>query len=227
VQIAVLGTGVVGRTLAEAFAAQGHDVVMGTRDVAATLARTDPGDRAGQSVAEWSRAHPGITLLSIPDAGQHGDVVVNATSGEGSLAALHGAGSLDGKVVVDVSNALDFSSGFPPTLFVANTDSLGEQIQRAFPGARVVKALNTVTAAVMAEPSLVPGEHHVFMAGEDPQAKELVAGLLAELGWPPGSVLDLGGIRAARSTEMYVALWLSLMGHLGTPVFNVRVVPPT
>lgn len=226
-QIAVLGTGVVGRTLAEAFAARGHDVVVGTRDVAATLARSDPDGRAGSTYGEWAESHPEIALVSLSDAGRHGEVMVNATRGEASLSALEGAGNLDGKIVLDVSNALDSSSGFPPTFFVANTDSLGEQIQRTFPAARVVKALNTVTAAVMVDPALVPGEHHVFIAGEDPEAKERVAGLLGELGWPPSSVLDLGGIRAARSTEMYVALWLSLMGHLGSPVFNVRVVPST
>ena len=170
-RIAVLGTGVVGRTLAEAFATRGHDLVVGTRDAAATLGRTEPDGMGTPPYAEWAAAHPDIPLVPLADAGSHGEVLVNATNGEGSLAALCGAGDLDGTVVLDVSNPLDFSQGFPPTLSVANTDSLAEQLQRALPRARVVKSLNTMTAAVMVDPALVPGEHNVFVAGEDAAAK--------------------------------------------------------
>jgi predicted dinucleotide-binding enzyme len=215
-RIAVLGTGIAGRTLAGALAGRGHDVVVGTRDVDVTSARPD--------VAEWQAAHPDVRLVPLGETAAHAEVVVNATSGDGSLAAVGAAGDLAGKVVADVSNPLDFSAGFPPTLSVANTDSVGEQLQRAFPDARVVKTLNTMNAAVMVEPGLVPGEHHVFVAGEDAEAKTVVTGLLTDLGWPTSSVLDLGGIRAARSTEMYLPLWLSLMGAVGSPAFNIRVV---
>ncbi len=221
-RIAVLGTGAVGRTLADAFASRGHQVVVGTRDVDVTLARTEPG--GSESFADWAAAPPDVRLVPYADAGAHGEVLVNATSGAGSLAAVEAAAPADGAVLLDVSNVLDFSAGFPPTLSVANTDSVGEQLQRAFPAARVVKTLNTVTARVMVEPALVPGEHHVFVAGEDDEAKRVAVGLLGELGWPPARVIDLGGIRAARSTEMYLPLWLSLMGAVGTPVFNVQVV---
>ena len=212
----MLGTGIVGRTLAAALAGRGHDLVVGTRDVDATTTRPD--------VAEWQAAHPGVRLVPLGESAAHGEVVVNATSGEGTVAAVGAAGDVAGKVVADVSNALDFSAGFPPTLSVANTDSIGEQLQRAFPDARVVKTLNTMNASVMADPSLVPGEHHVFVAGDDADAKAVVTGLLTDLGWPATSVLDLGGIRAARSTEMYLPLWLSLMGVAGSPAFNIRLV---
>ena len=215
-RIAVLGAGTVGRTLAAALAGRGHDVVVGTRDVDVTATRPE--------VAEWQAAHPAVRLVPLGETAAHGEVVVNATSGEGTLAAVRAAGDVTGKVVADVSNALDFSAGFPPTLSVANTDSIGEQLQRAFPDARVVKTLNTMNASVMADPSLVPGEHHVFVAGDDSEAKTVVTGLLSDLGWPATSVLDLGGIRAARSTEMYLPLWLSLMGVVGSPAFNIRLV---
>jgi predicted dinucleotide-binding enzyme len=223
-RIGVLGTGAVGKALAEAFSARGHDVVVGTRDVDATMARTEPDGAGNPPYAEWIAAHPDIRLVPLADAGRDAEVVVNATSGQGSLEAVGSAGVPDGAVLIDVCNSLDFSAGFPPTLSVANTDSVGEQLQRAFPGVRVVKALNTMTAAVMVRPDLVPGEHNVFVAGEDGAAKEIVTGLLVELGWPAPSVLDLGGIRAARSTEMYLPLWLSMMGVVGSPAFNIRVV---
>jgi predicted dinucleotide-binding enzyme len=221
-KIAVLGTGSAGRTLAVAFASRGHQVVVGTRDVATTLARTEP--EGSESVAEWAAEHRDVRLVPYAEAGAHGEVLVNATSGAGSLAALEAAAVAEGTVVLDVSNPLDFSAGFPPTLSVANTDSVGEQLQRAFPAVRVVKTLNTVNARVMVEPALVPGEHHIFVAGEDDDAKRLAVALLGELGWPSARVIDLGGIRAARSTEMYLPLWLSLMGAVGSPLFNVQVV---
>jgi 8-hydroxy-5-deazaflavin:NADPH oxidoreductase len=224
VKIAVLGTGMVGRVLAAKLADVGHDVVVGTRDVGATLARTEPGPMGHPPYAEWQKDHANVRLVPYAEAGAHGEIVVNATSGGGSIAALEAAGDLAGKVIVDVANPLDFSQGFPPTLSVCNTDSLGEQIQQAFPGARVVKTLNTVNASVMVEPSRVPGEHTVFVAGEDADAKETVKGLLREFGWSDRSIVDLGGIRAARGTEMYLPLWLTLMGVLGTADFNIAVL---
>jgi predicted dinucleotide-binding enzyme len=212
-----------GRALAAKLADLGHDVVVGTRDVDGTLARTEAGPMGQPPFAEWQKEHANLRLAVYAEAGAHAEIVVNATSGDGSMAALRAAGDLSGKVIVDVANPLDFSQGFPPTLWVCNTDSLGEQIQKAFPDARVVKTLNTVNANVMVEPSRVPGEHTVFVAGEDADAKQTVRGLLQELGWSEASIVDLGGIRAARGTEMYVPLWLSLMGALGTADFNIRV----
>lgn len=225
-RIAVLGTGVVGRTLGGALAELGHDVVIGTRDVAATLARADTDAMGNPPYARWQEEHPAVGLVALAEAGAHGELVVNATSGGASLDALAGAGAanLAGKVVADVANALDFSQGRPPTLSVANTDSLAEQIQRAFPEARVVKTLNTMTARVMVEPGRLPGRHDTFLAGDDADAKEVVKSLLRGFGWPDESIVDVGGIRAARGLEMYLPLWLSLMGALGSSDFNIGVV---
>jgi predicted dinucleotide-binding enzyme len=225
-RIAVLGTGTVGRTIGGRLDGLGHDVVIGTRDVGETLARTDPDAMGNPPYAEWQQGHPNVRLVSLADAGAHGELIVNATAGGASLAALESAraDNLADKVMVDVANSLDFSQGRPPVLSVANTDSLGEQIQRAHPEARVVKTLNTMSAAIMVEPSRVPGEHHVFVAGDDADAKETVKGLLKDFGWPDTSIIDLGGIRAARGTEMYLPLWLSLYGTLGTGDFNIGIV---
>lgn len=214
-KIGVLGTGMVGHALATRFVELGHEVVMGSRDA------------ANPKAVDWAQAAgEHASAGTFADAAGFGDVVVNATAGVASLDALRSAGAdtLAGKVLVDVANPLDTSHGMPPTLAIANTDSLAEAIQREFPAARVVKALNTVNCSVMVQPSVVPGEHHVFVAGDDGDAKGVVLQLLAELGWGASSVIDLGGIRAARGMEMYLPLWVSLMQTLGTPAFNVRVV---
>jgi 8-hydroxy-5-deazaflavin:NADPH oxidoreductase len=225
-KIAVLGTGMVGRALATALAGLGHEVVVGTRDVDATLAVTTTDRRGNAPFSQWQADHPDVRLLAFADAGAHGEVIVNATAGGVSLAVLEAAGvdNLTGKVIVDVANTLDFSQGLPPTLSVVNTDSLGEQIQRAFPDSRVVKTLNTMNAAVMVDPARLPGDHDVFVAGEDASAKETVKGLLLEFGWKDENIVDLGGIRSARGTEMYVVLWLALMAAFGTPDYNINVV---
>jgi hypothetical protein len=224
-KIAVLGTGPVGRTLAARFAALGHEVVLGTRDVADTVARTEPDGWGSPPVSVWLDAHPEVTLGSFSEAAAHGELAINATNGAGSLVALSQAGSenLAGKVLVDVSNPLDFSQGMPPTLLVKDTDSLGEQIQRAFPDTRVVKTLNTMTADLQADPGqLADGDHTVFVSGDDADAKQDVTRLLKSLGHT--DVIDLGDITTARGTEMYLPLWLRLWGSLGTGIFNVKVV---
>lgn len=225
-KIAVLGTGMVGRAVAARLAELGHDAVIGTRDVGATLARTEPDGMGNPPYAEWQKGQPNVRLVPFADAGAHGELVVNATSGGGSLPALEAAGpaNLAGKVIVDIANPLDFSQGMLPTLSVSNTDSLGEQIQRAHPDAHVVKTLNTMNAHVMVDPLRVPGAHNVFVAGDNASAKETVKGLLKEFGWTDESIVDLGGIRAARGTEMFLPLWLSLYGVLGTGAFNINVV---
>jgi predicted dinucleotide-binding enzyme len=224
-RIAVLGTGTVGRTLAARFDEMGHEVVMGTRDVSATLVR-DEGDAASRpALSAWLTEHPGVSLVTMADAAAGAEVIVNATSGQGSVAALEAAGrdNVAGKVVIDVANPLDFSAGFPPSFFVKDTDSLGERLQAAFPSARIVKALNTVTADVMVDPGLVGGgDHTMFVSGDDPDAKSLVIELLHNLGHR--DVIDLGDITTARGTEMYVALWVRAMSALGSPMFNIKVV---
>ena len=123
-----------------------------------------------------------------------------------------------------MSNPLDFSGGFPPAVVQADGLSLGEQIQSAFPEARVVKTLNTMNADVMVHPRALPGTHSVFVAGDDGDAKALARDLLVGFGWTPDEVVDAGGITAARGLELYLPLWLSLMGSFGTPSFNVSVV---
>jgi len=225
-RIAVIGTGMVGRALAARLAELGHDVVIGTRGVEETLARSDSDAMGNPPYSQWQHEHTNVRPEPFAEAGAHGELVLNATAGGASLQALAavGAANLAGKVVVDVANPLDFSRGMPPRLSVANDDSLGEQIQRAFPDARVVKTLNTVNANVMVDPSRVPGAHAIFVAGDDGAAKETVKGLLMQLGWREGTIVDLGGIRAARGTEMFLPLWVALLGALGTADFNIAVV---
>jgi predicted dinucleotide-binding enzyme len=225
-RVGVLGTGMVGQAIAGKLAELGHEVVVGTRDPAATLARQEPDFYGNPPIGTWLEQHPKVRLAGLADAAAHGELVVNATAGAAALEALRLAGeaNLDGKVLVDVANPLDFSQGMPPSLSVANTDSLAEQLQRAFPAARVVKTLNTVNAQLMVNPRLVAdGDHSVFVCGDDPEAKALVTGLLTEgFGWR--DVIDLGDITTARGAEMLMPIWLRLMGGLGSPIFNFKIV---
>ncbi len=214
-KIAVLGTGVVGRTLASSLVAGGHEVCMGSRSA----------DHPG--AGEWAESSGvGASRGTFADAAAFGDVVLNCTAGIASLDALDAAGArnLEGKVLIDLANPLDFSRGMPPTLTVCNDDSLGERIQARFPGARVVKTFNTLNFALMVEPEAVPGDHVIFLSGEDVDAKSRVRGWLgAWFGWRPEQVVDLGGIQTARGTEMMLPLWLSLFGVEGGPYFNFEI----
>jgi predicted dinucleotide-binding enzyme len=210
----VLGTGMVGASIASKLVALGHEVRMGAREA------------GNEKAGAWAASAGGAASSgTFADAAKFGEIVFSATRGDAALAALEAAGrqNLKGKVLVDVSNPLDFSRGMPPTLFTgAAGDSLGERIQKAFPDAKVVKTLNTVNANVMTRPSRAGGETDLFIAGNDAAAKERVAGLLRDFGW--GSVLDLGDITAARGMEAYLLLWLRLWGILKTADFNVKVV---
>ncbi len=208
--LAVLGTGTVGRTIAARLAELGHHVRLGTRDPEVTRTRDGWTDLTG------------VDLLTFAGATDGADMVVHAGSGASALELLALAGDLAGRVLVDISNPLDFSAGFPPTLSVKDTDSLGEQIQRAFPETFVVKTLNTLTAELMAHPDRLPEPTSVFVSGDDAEAKQRVATLLAEMGHR--DVIDLGGIETSRGVEMWLPLWLRLMGSLGTAEFNVKVV---
>ncbi len=221
---AVLGTGTVGRTLAAALAGHGHHVVVGTRDPEATLARAEADAMGNVPFARWHAEHGTIGLAGYADAAADGEIIVNATTGMASVAVLTAAGrdNLAGKIVMDIANPLDFSQGMPPTLDPVNTDSLGEQIQRTFPEARVVKTLNTMTAAVMVNPAgVADGDHSVFVSGNDAQAKAAVTALLGVLGHR--DVIDLGDITTARGAEMILPIWLRLWGALGTPNFNFKI----
>jgi predicted dinucleotide-binding enzyme len=211
-RIGVLGTGDVGGRLGTKLVSLGNDVRMGSRIA--------PNPKA----ASWAKANGSkASAGTFADAAKFGEVVFNCTAGSASLEALKlaGADNLGGKVLVDVANALDFSKGMPPTLTVCNTDSLGEQIQRAFPDAKVVKALNTMSNEVMVNPSLVPGEGDIFVCGNDPQAKAKVVEILRAFGWK--SPMDLGDITAARGLEMMLPVWVRLMGTLQTRHFNFKI----
>lgn len=208
----VLGTGMVGQAISSRLAELGHEIMIGTRD-------------PSKSGDKLKSKHEALKAGTFAEAAAFGEILFNATRGDVSLDVLKMAGeaSLQGKVLVDVSNPLDFSKGMPPSLFVSNTDSLGEQIQAAFPGVKVVKSLNTVTAAIMVNPQGVAGgDHDMFVCGNDGDAKGQVVGLLREFGWR--HITDLGDISAARAMEMYLPLWLRLWGALGTGMFNLRMV---
>ncbi|MCX5198345.1 NAD(P)-binding domain-containing protein [Streptomyces sp. NBC_00249] len=214
---AILGTGVVGRTIGARLLELGHEVVTGTRDPEATLARAE--------YAEWRQAHPTAHLTTFREAAREGGTLINATGGQVSIDALTAAEAahLDGKILIDVANPLDFSHGFPPRLDPVDDDSLGELIQRTFPQLRVVKTLNTMNCQIMVDPSRVAGDHTVFLSGEDAEAKKQVHALLTSFGWPDRAILDLGGIETARGTEMLLPIWLRLMGALGHSEFNFHI----
>ncbi len=224
-RIAVFGTGMVGQALAARLAELGHDVMVGTRDVARALARKEPDSRGTPGFGAWHDDHPKVQVGTLPQAGAHGEILVNATSGGAALEVLRQAGAerLSGKVLIDVANPLEFSKGMPPTLTVCNTDSLAEQIQRAFPALKVVKALNTTNASVMTNPAAVgDGAHTLFVCGNDAGAKARVTELVRSFGWK--DVVDLGDITGARGAEMLLPIWLRLFGVLKTPLFNFKVV---
>jgi len=213
--IAILGTGIVGKTIGTALTKLGHRVMMGSR--------TSDNPKA----IEWaSGAGENASVGTFADAAAFGEIVFNCTAGTGSLEALRmaGADNLNGKIIVDVSNPLDFSNGFPPSLSVCNTDSLGEQIQREFPQARVVKTLNTMNCVMMVDPAQLPGDHNVFVSGNDAEAKAAIAGALSEwFGWNPRNIIDLGDITTARGVEMILPLWVRLYGSMGHPNFNFHI----
>ena len=213
----IIGAGTVGTTIGSKLVRLGHEVVIGSRP--------SGGGRAAAWVAE---ADDGAGEGTPAEAAAFGEVVVNCTPGAASLEALAAAGeeNLAGKLLIDVANPLDFSAGSEPTLTVANDDSLGERIQRAFPATRVVKAFNTMNSEVMVDPSLVDGDHVIFVCGEDAEAKARVSDLLGEIGWPAERVLDLGGISAARATEALILLWLRLAAIAGSYRFNFAIAPP-
>jgi hypothetical protein len=212
-KIAVLGTGMVGTTVGGKLVSLGHEVKMGSR--------TANNEKAAAWVAEaGERASQG----TFADAARFGEVVFNCSNGAAALDVLRQAGvdNFAGKILVDISNPLDFSKGFPPSLLICNTDSLGEQVQKLLPAAKVVKTLNTMTTAIMMDPARVPGDHDVFMCGNDGEAKQQVAKILREwFGWK--HIIDLGDIAQARGTEMFLPLWVRLYGALQTPDFNIHV----
>lgn len=213
--IAVLGTGAVGRAVAGRLAELGHDVVVGTRDPGETSGRDD--------YSAWAAEHDGVRLTTFAEAAGSAELVVNAAGGDVSLGILEQAGAgLDGKVLLDISNPLDHSQGFPPRLFVKDDDSLAEMIQRAHRDAKVVKTLNTMNNTVMVDPQALGEPTTVFVSGDDADAKATVTALLRELGHE--DVLDLGDLSTARGAEMWLPLWIRIAMSLGGSDFNIKVV---
>ena len=226
--IGIIGSGRVAQTLAEKLLELGHRVTISSRD---TTKAKDLGGRgtvpsADAFAAAQRELGRAAAAGGFADAAAAGEHVINATNGGHSLDALEAAGAerLAGKILVDVANPLDTSRGMPPTLLFCNTESLAERIQAAFPDARVVKTLNTTNAQMMVDPRQLTEPTAMFVSGNDQEAKDWVHRELLErwFGWE--QVLDLGDVTAARGQEMWVPLWLRLMGATGTAAFNLRIV---
>jgi 8-hydroxy-5-deazaflavin:NADPH oxidoreductase len=223
-KIGIIGAGSVGQTLGAKLIANGHDVWIGIRS--ATQVEFDKPRNQTDTLSAWMKKTGG-KAVSFAEAAKHGEIIINATSGGVSLEALNqaGAANLKGKVLIDIANPLDFSKGMPPAVITKYTQgtSVGEELQAAFPDTHVVKAFNTIAAALMVEPSLVKGDHDLLIAGNDAGAKKMVSDFARkEFGW--ASIVDLGDIVGARGTEHYLPLWIRLWGATGTPFFNIKVV---
>lgn len=224
-KITILGTGMVGMTIAERLIELGHQITMGTRNPEATRTRATPAQWGKIPFGQWLDGQKAIHLATFETAAQEADLIINATSGGATLEALAqvGASSLRNKILLDIANPLDFSNGMPPTLSVCNTDSLGEQIQARFPEVKVVKSLNTMNTYIMMHPETIPGDHTVFVSGNDSEAKKSVSALLMDIGWKADNIIDLGDISTARGTEMLLPVWLRLWGALGNANFNFHI----
>lgn len=213
-KIAIFGTGTVGDTLGTKLVELGHEVAMGSRTA------------TNEKAAAWAKkvGAKGSTG-TYATAARGAELVINATSGTGTIEALKaaGEGALDGTVVIDVSNPLDFSKG-APSLFISNTDSLAELVQRTFPKAKVVKALNTMWCGLMVNPRLLPESTNTFIAGNDESAKATVKTLLKSFGWKDDEILDLGDLTGARATESYLPIWLRIYGATKSGAFNFKIV---
>lgn len=214
----------VGRAHAAKLAELGHEVVMGTQDVQKTLASVEKDAMGNPPFSEWHKEHKNIKLAPLAEAALVGEIIFDALKGEIALSVLKSlAKELDGKVLVDIANPLDFSKGMPPFLSVCNTDSLGEQIQSALPKTKVVKAFNTLNAYLQVDPKqLSSGDHDLFICGNDADAKAKVTEIAKSYGWQ--NIIDVGDITCARGTEMLLPIWLRLWGALKTPMFNFKIV---
>ena len=213
-KIGILGTGMVGSAIGTKLVQLDHEVKMGSRTA------------DNSKAAEWAKANgEKASHGTFADTAAFGEMLFNCTTGMKSIDALKLADekNMSGKILVDIANPLDFSKGMPPSLSVCNTDSLGEQIQRTFPSVKVVKTLNSVNCKVMVNPSLVHGDHDMFICGNNSAAKEMVTGILKDwFGWK--SVIDLGGITGARAMEMLLPIWLKLMETFNTANFNLKII---
>ena len=228
-RVAIMGTGGVGQAYAAKFISLGHEVMLGTRNVSEKLSNNSKDGYGNPPFSEWYLANRNVKLGTFEEAAIFGEIILNATLGIKSIAALKSAGekNLKGKILIDVANPLDFSIGMPPSLLpeLSNTNSLGEEIQKTFPEARVVKALNTLWNGLMVNPAMLDGgDHSAFICGNDAAARESVKEILKSFGWPEKNILDLGDISSARGTEMYLPLWLRIFGATGSGAFNIKIV---
>jgi predicted dinucleotide-binding enzyme len=228
-KIAVIGTGTVGQTFASKLVSLGHKVMMGTRNVATKLAGTEKDMYGNPPFSEWHAANKSVQLGTFAEAAAFGEIILNVTQGGSSIGALKlaEAKNLNGKVLVDIANPLDFSKGMPPVLLpgLSNTNSLGEEIQKTFPDAKVVKTLNTMWAGLMVNPSMIGGgDHTAFICGNDADAKAKVKSLMNEFGWKNENILDLGDISSARGTEAVLPIWLRIWSATQNGAFNLKVV---
>lgn len=216
-KIAVFGTGMVGDTIGSRLIELGHQVMMGSR--------TANNEKAQAFVAKHKS---GANAGAFAEAAAFSELIFNCTKGEASIDALRAAGNaLDGKIIVDVANPLDFSNGMPPSLIpsLSNTNSLGEEIQKAFPKTQVVKTLNTMWCGLMVNPNLIGGGDHInYICGNDAGAKSKVIELLKEFGWQEKNNLDLGDITNARGTEAVLPIWLRVWAATQNGAFNFRLI---
>jgi 8-hydroxy-5-deazaflavin:NADPH oxidoreductase len=220
-KIALLGTGNVGQTFAERLTVLGHQVMIGTRNVADTAAR--------EKFVEWKAKNTSVQLGTFNEATVFGDMVINVLKGEATLEVFKAIDKtvLGNKIVVDISNPLDFSKGFPPSLTegLNNTNSLGESLQKEIPNAKVVKTLNTMWCGLMVNPAMIgDGNHQNFICGNDADAKASVIKLLNEFGWKSENILDLGDISNARGTEAVLPIWVRIFGATQNGAFNFAIV---
>lgn len=226
-KIAVIGTGAVGQAMSKKLAKLGHQVFMGTRDVDKSLDRKDADSWGTPGIGKWIQENPQVQLVTFKEAAEKGsDLLIFGISGMAALNALNQIGEelLNEKIMIDISNPLDFSKGFPPSLSICNNESLGEKIQNTYPQLKVVKTLNSISHPIMANPNLIEGDHVVFLCGNDIHAKTKVKELLQSFGWKDDNVIDLGDITNARGTEMLLPLWIRLMGKFQSPMFNINIV---
>lgn len=220
-KIAVLGTGSVGQAFATRLTGLGHEVKIGTRSPVEKQRDT--------KFADFLAKNPAVTLDTFAGAAAFGQMAINASKGSNSLDVLQSVGqaTLEHKILIDISNPLDFSQGMPPGLIpeLSNFNSLGEEIQRTFPATKVVKTLNTMWNGLMLNPNLVgQGDHVNYICGNDAAAKQEVMALLKQFGWKEGSILDLGDISSARATEATLPIWLRVWGAKQTGAFNFKIV---
>lgn len=220
-KIAILGTGSVGQAFAERLTGLGHEVMMGTRNVL--------DKKQDDKFSDYLVKHPNLKLSTLAEAAAFGSVVLNVLKGAITLVALENIGQevLNDKILIDISNPLDFSKGMPPSLIpeLSNTNSLGEEIQKRFPNTKVVKTLNTMWNGIMINPNLIGnGDHVNYICGNDNEAKSKVISFLNELGWKNESILDLGDITAARATEATLPIWLRVYGATQNGAFNFKIV---